>query len=204
MARITADARNKLKSSAFGLPAQRKYPLDTKARAANAKARATQMVAKGKLAASAAAQIRAKANAKLTGVTHDLNAATLGARAVPRAGWADNRNPARPYQEDINSWKSMPARRPGPFMSDSQGGKGATESGAGKSYSGQPKFGGTVAESANKKAAVKVSGGTPETGKNFKGQAKIEGTTGQGNGGGKRYANGSSSHDSMRTMIRDH
>jgi hypothetical protein len=47
-----------------------------------------------------------------------------------------------------------------------------------------------------------VSGGTEQTGKNFKGQAKFGGTA-SGNGG-TRYANGSGSHDNMRTVIRDH
>jgi hypothetical protein len=39
--------------------------VDTRKRAANAKARATQMVKKGKLSKSAAARIRAKANRRL-------------------------------------------------------------------------------------------------------------------------------------------
>lgn len=65
MAKLNAAARKHIPSSEFGLPGSRKYPMPDRAHAANAKARATQMVAKGKLSASAAAQIRRKANAKL-------------------------------------------------------------------------------------------------------------------------------------------
>lgn len=62
MAELRARARSKLKSSTFGLPGSRKYPMPDKAHAANAKARATQMVKKGKLSPSSAAKIKAKAN----------------------------------------------------------------------------------------------------------------------------------------------
>ena len=62
MAELTTKRRNALSAGTFGLPAQRKYPMDTPGRAANAKARATQMVAKGKLSPASAARIRAKAN----------------------------------------------------------------------------------------------------------------------------------------------
>lgn len=49
-------------SSEFGLPESRKYPVNDKSHAANAKARATQMVKKGKLSPASAAKIKAKAN----------------------------------------------------------------------------------------------------------------------------------------------
>lgn len=62
MAKLKAARRNALPNSAFGLPKSRKYPEEDKSHAANAKARATQMVKKGKLSASSAAKIRAKAN----------------------------------------------------------------------------------------------------------------------------------------------
>ena len=62
MAKLTAKGRKGLRSSTFGLPGQRKYPMPDKSHAANAKARATQMVKKGKLSGSSAAKIRAKAN----------------------------------------------------------------------------------------------------------------------------------------------
>lgn len=54
--------RKRIPTSEFGLPGKRKYPMPDKSHAANAKARATQMVAKGKLSSSAASRIRAKAN----------------------------------------------------------------------------------------------------------------------------------------------
>ena len=62
MAVLKATKRNSLPSSDFGLPSERKYPLNDRAHAQNAKARATQMVAKGKLSSSAASRIRAKAD----------------------------------------------------------------------------------------------------------------------------------------------
>jgi hypothetical protein len=62
MAKLTSKQRNKLPKSDFGLPGQEKYPMPDKAHAANAKARATQMVNKGKLSASSKAKIDAKAN----------------------------------------------------------------------------------------------------------------------------------------------
>ena len=62
MAKLGTASRNKLKSSTFGLPGIRRYPMPDRSHAANAKARATQMVKKGKLSAASAARIRAKAN----------------------------------------------------------------------------------------------------------------------------------------------
>ena len=62
MSKLTAKTRKKIPASEFGLPAERKYPMPDKSHAANAKARATQMVKKGKLSISTAAKIRAKAN----------------------------------------------------------------------------------------------------------------------------------------------
>ena len=62
MAVLKAAARNKMKASTFGLPGERKYPMPDKAHAANAKARATQMVKKGKLSAASKSKIDAKAN----------------------------------------------------------------------------------------------------------------------------------------------
>ena len=62
MAELTTKGRKALTKGTFGLPGERKYPMPDKAHAANAKARATQMVAKGKLSAWSAAKIKAKAN----------------------------------------------------------------------------------------------------------------------------------------------
>lgn len=62
MAVLKTKARNKLKKSTFGLPGERKYPMPDKSHAANAKARATQMVDKGKLSPASKAKIDAKAN----------------------------------------------------------------------------------------------------------------------------------------------
>ena len=65
MGKLTAKKRNNLSKSTFGLPGSRKYPMPDKSHAANAKARATQMVNAGKLSSASAAKIRAKANAIL-------------------------------------------------------------------------------------------------------------------------------------------
>ncbi len=62
MAILTAKARKKVPKSEFGLPGEKKYPLENKAHAANAKARASQMVKKGKLSKSSEEKIDRKAN----------------------------------------------------------------------------------------------------------------------------------------------
>jgi hypothetical protein len=69
MAKLTAKARKNIKSSKFALPGKGgtpgKYPVEDKSHAANAKARASQMVAKGKLSPEQAAKIKHKADAVL-------------------------------------------------------------------------------------------------------------------------------------------
>lgn len=67
MARLTSGERKSLPKSSFGMPGKRAYPMPDKSRAANAKARATQMVKAGKLSSSAKAKIDAKANRILKG-----------------------------------------------------------------------------------------------------------------------------------------
>lgn len=62
MAKLTTKGRKAIPKGEFGLLGERKYPMPDRAHAANAKARATQMVAKGKLSESSAAKIKAKAN----------------------------------------------------------------------------------------------------------------------------------------------
>ena len=62
MATLTAAKRKKLPKSEFGLPGREAYPIPDRSHAANAKARATQMVKKGKLSPSAKARIDTKAN----------------------------------------------------------------------------------------------------------------------------------------------
>lgn len=62
MSKLTSHKRNKLPKGEFGIPSERKYPMPDAAHAANAKARATQMVKKGKLSESSKSKIDAKAN----------------------------------------------------------------------------------------------------------------------------------------------
>lgn len=62
MGKLTQKARNKLPKSSFGLPGSGKYPMPDASHAANAKARAAQMVNAGKLSPSSEAKIDAKAN----------------------------------------------------------------------------------------------------------------------------------------------
>lgn len=62
MAKLTTKKRNSLPKKDFGLPGSEKYPMPDKAHAANAKARATQMVKKGKISEASKSKIDAKAN----------------------------------------------------------------------------------------------------------------------------------------------
>ena len=67
MSKLSTKSRNALPKSDFGMPGSRAYPMPDKAHAANAKARATQMVNAGKLSPSSKAKIDAKANKILKG-----------------------------------------------------------------------------------------------------------------------------------------
>lgn len=73
MAELTAATRKRIPSGEFGMPGSRKYPMPDRSHAANAKARATQMVKKGRLSASSAAKIKAKANRMLGKHTGNLS-----------------------------------------------------------------------------------------------------------------------------------
>lgn len=59
---LNAAARKGLSKSEFGLPGSRKYPMPDKSHAANAKARATQMVNAGKLSEASKVKIDSKAD----------------------------------------------------------------------------------------------------------------------------------------------
>lgn len=61
MAKLDAKQRKALPAKDFAGPG-RSYPVENKAHAANAKARATQQVAAGNLAPATASKIKAKAN----------------------------------------------------------------------------------------------------------------------------------------------
>jgi len=61
MAKLTTSRRNALPKRVFAGPG-RSYPVPDKSHAVNAKARATQMLRRGKLSMSAAEKIRAQAN----------------------------------------------------------------------------------------------------------------------------------------------
>jgi hypothetical protein len=62
MAKISTKARNALPNGEFALPGERKYPVDTKNRAKNAKARASEMEHKGKISKATEAKIDSRAN----------------------------------------------------------------------------------------------------------------------------------------------
>jgi nucleoid-associated protein YgaU len=62
MAVLTTKTRKNLPTGAFALPAERKFPVPDASHAANAKARASQQVAKGNITPAQKAQIDAKAN----------------------------------------------------------------------------------------------------------------------------------------------
>lgn len=59
---MKASKRKSLKKSQFALPGRRAYPVDTRARAANAKARSTQQMRKGKISKATRNKIHARAN----------------------------------------------------------------------------------------------------------------------------------------------
>lgn len=62
MSKLTSTKRKKIPKSEFGLPGEKKYPMNDKSHARNAKARASQMENKGKLSASSKEKIDAKAD----------------------------------------------------------------------------------------------------------------------------------------------
>lgn len=68
---MTAARRRSLKKSQFGLPEEDKYPLDTRGRAANAKARATQQYKKGNLSLAKKKKIDRRADEVLYGGDRD-------------------------------------------------------------------------------------------------------------------------------------
>ena len=62
MTKLTTKARKAIPKGEFGLPGERKFPMENKSHARNAKARASEMKNKGKLSASSKAKIDAKAD----------------------------------------------------------------------------------------------------------------------------------------------
>ncbi len=67
MAKLTTKARGKLSDKDFALPKQRAYPVMDKARARNAKARASQMFKAGKISKDELAMVVKAADDKLYG-----------------------------------------------------------------------------------------------------------------------------------------
>jgi hypothetical protein len=62
MAKLTEKKRDSLKSSQFGLPEERKYPMPDKSHARNAKARAAQQEEKGTITKAEERKIDQKAD----------------------------------------------------------------------------------------------------------------------------------------------
>jgi len=62
MTKLTTKMRNKIPSNKFAMPGEKKYPIEDKAHARNAKARASQQEKKGNLSASQKAMIDRKAD----------------------------------------------------------------------------------------------------------------------------------------------
>lgn len=65
MSKLTTKARNSLPKKDFAVPSERKFPIENRSHAANAKARASQMEKAGKLSASEKSRIDAKADKML-------------------------------------------------------------------------------------------------------------------------------------------
>jgi hypothetical protein len=62
MAKLSSKSRSKMPKGEFGMPSDRKYPMPDKSHAANAKARASEMLHKGKISESSKKKIDAKAD----------------------------------------------------------------------------------------------------------------------------------------------
>lgn len=84
MAKLTSNRRNNLKSSTFGLPGERKYPMPDRSHAANAKARASQQEKAGRLSSAEKAKIFAKANRMLGKSATGETAMDAAAKAMAR------------------------------------------------------------------------------------------------------------------------
>ena len=65
MSKLTTERRKKIPKSEFGLSGEKKYPINDKSHARNAKARASQQVKKGNLSPASKAKIDAKADKML-------------------------------------------------------------------------------------------------------------------------------------------
>ena len=108
--------------------------------------------------------------------------------------------------EDQNTWKSRPQGTRSKWMSNSQAHGVAAQTGDGKSFKAQPKHGGTEVAGAAKKGQVKISPNSTQAPVRVakKGQPKFGGTANPQLSANGRYANGGSSHDTLKGMIRDH
>lgn len=62
MAKLTAAKRKKIPKSEFALPGERKYPVQDRSHAANAKSRAQQQYNKGNISKGTLSKIDSKAN----------------------------------------------------------------------------------------------------------------------------------------------
>jgi hypothetical protein len=62
MAKLDTKERKEMPKKEFGMPGSRKFPLNDKAHAANAKSRASEMANKGKISESTKEKIDAKAD----------------------------------------------------------------------------------------------------------------------------------------------
>jgi hypothetical protein len=62
MSELTAKSRKAIPKGKFALPSERKYPIEDKAHAANAKARASEMEHKGKISSSTKTRIDSAAD----------------------------------------------------------------------------------------------------------------------------------------------
>jgi len=95
MAKLTTAERKRLPSRVFGLPKKDGYPMPDRSHAANAKARASQQVAKGNLSEAEKAKIDAKANRIL-----------YGSSKMPKKGNPSNkkRNRAETNEQKMNNY----------------------------------------------------------------------------------------------------
>jgi hypothetical protein len=91
MAKLTGSKRRKLTKRQFAAPkgkgpnrGKNQYPVDTRRRAANAKARATQAYKKGRMSKSMRDRIHARANAVLRRKAGSTTTSTKGGRSMAK------------------------------------------------------------------------------------------------------------------------
>lgn len=98
--KLSADARRSLPSKDFGLPGMKRFPVDTKARARNAKARAAQAYKDGRISKDQLDQIVKAADRKIAGGAAGAKKAGLAtASKIASRAQVAGKSPLKPKAE---------------------------------------------------------------------------------------------------------